>query len=91
MHRGQHLAAMLRPDHLGHQHRAGGPFAPEADALNGLEDQQLRIALREGAGEGGESKPQNGNLQSFDPPVAIRQRASDPPAEGASKQRDGSQ
>jgi hypothetical protein len=82
LHGTHRTAAMFGTDGLGHQHCTGRPFTAEAEALQRLEDQQLRIALGEGAQEGEEGKPDDGDLQGLDAPVTIRQGAGEPATDG---------
>src|SRR5262249_28022000 len=74
-------AAVLVADHLAHQHRAGGPLAAKAEAVQTAQYEELRVVLGKGAQEGEDRIPQDGDLQYADTAVAVGQRAGKPAAE----------
>jgi hypothetical protein len=88
LHRRQDFAAMLRPNHLRHQHRTGRPFAAKTKSLQRPEHPELRPALREGTEKRAHRKPHNRRLQDPHPPIAVRQRTGNPTPERRGHQRD---
>ena len=83
------LAAVLRADDLAHEDGAGGPFAAEAQALEGAEDQKLIVGLGEAAETGEDRVPDYGALEHADPAVAVGQGAGDPAADGGGDEGGG--
>ena len=91
LHRAHGLAAMLGADDLAHQHRADGPLAAEAQALQRAQHEQLFEVLREADGHRADREPQDGVLQHAHAAVAVGQDAREPAAQRREQQRDGAQ
>src|SRR5271168_4475507 len=67
--------AVFVADHLAHQNRARRPFAAKAEAMQRAQDEKLLEILREGAQEGEDRVPDDGDLQHLDSAVTIGERA----------------
>jgi hypothetical protein len=91
LHDANRSAAIAVSNHLAHQHRAGGPFATEAQALQCAKDKQLVEVLRKTAQEGEERIPHDGDLEYAHATPAIRQSTGKPTAERGYQQRDGAE
>jgi hypothetical protein len=74
-----------------HQHGAGSPLAAEAQALQGLEPEQLIEVLGEAAEECEERVPEDGYLEDADATETVGEGAGNPAAEGRYDEDDGCQ
>jgi len=69
-------AAILVAHHLAHQHRTGGPLAAEPQTV----ERAKRLEIdREGAQEGEERVPEDGDLEHFYPAKLVGQGPGDHP------------
>ena len=73
---------MARLDDLGNQHRSDGPFTAEPESLHRSREKKLAEGVRKAAQERESRKPQYCQLQYPRPPVAIREHAGRPSADG---------
>ena len=79
-------AAILVAHHLAHQHRTGGPLAAEPQTV----ERAKRLEIdREGAQEGEERVPEDGDLEHFYPAKLVGQGPGEPSPQGRDQQRHG--